>query len=81
MAAFAVHGMNAGDDEKQTAKRRAYLDSVRSKLQLVDEGYFLGKLDKMGPVAKLAFKAFGGAGEGDMRDWDAIGAWAEAVAL
>jgi menaquinone-dependent protoporphyrinogen oxidase len=81
VAAFAVHGMNAGDDEKQTAKRLAYLDAVRKHLTLADEGYFLGDMGKMGGIATLAFKAFGGAGEGDMRDWDAIRTWAEAVAL
>ena len=43
------------------------------------EAAFLGK----GPdpkdttlIARWAFRAFGGSGEGDMRDWDKIGAWA-----
>lgn len=79
VAAFAVHGMNAGTDEKQTAKRLAYLAAVRKHVKLTNEGYFLGKMDEMGGIAKFAFKAFGGAGEGDMRDWDAIRTWAEAV--
>lgn len=81
VAAFAVHGMNAGDDEKQKAKRLAYLGAVRKHVKLADEGYFLGKLDDMGAIARFAFKAFGGAGEGDMRDWAKIRAWGEKVSI
>lgn len=81
VAAFCVHAMNAGADEKQTAKRLAYLDGVRAQVKLTCEGYFLGRIDEMGAIARFAFKAFGGAGEGDMRDWDAIRAWAEKVAV
>ena len=83
VAAFCVHIMKAGDDEKETAKRLAYLDKVRSVVQPADEGFFLGK----GPdedanfVMKWAFRVFGGAGEGDCRDWDAITAWAQDVKL
>lgn len=79
VAAFCVHAMNAGSDDKQTAKRLAYLDPVRAQVKLAGEGFFLGKIDEMGAIARFAFKAFGGAGEGDMRDWDAIRDWAEAV--
>lgn len=79
VAAFCVHGMNAGDDEKQTKKRLAYLDKVREHVKLVDEGYFLGDVGQMNGIAKFAFKTFGGAGEGDMRDWDAIREWATQV--
>ena len=82
VAAFCVHSMNGGSDEKQTKKRRAYLDEVRSVITPTDEGFFLGK----GPdpedtslIARWAFRAFGGSGEGDMRDWDKIGAWANQV--
>lgn len=83
-AAFSVHSMNGGTDEKQTKKRLAYLDRVREIASPVDEGFFLGK----GPdpkdtslIARWAFKAFGGSGEGDMRDWDAIRSWAEQIRL
>lgn len=77
---FCVHSMNGGSDAKQTKKRLAYLDKVREIVQPVDEGFFLGK----GPdpedtslIARWAFKAFGGSGEGDMRDWNKIAAWAK----
>jgi menaquinone-dependent protoporphyrinogen oxidase len=81
VAAFCVHGMNAGDDEKPTRKRLAYLDKVRVVLQPVDEGFFLGEVGSMNGIAKFAFTAFGGAGEGDMRDWDKIRSWARQVQL
>lgn len=81
-AAFCVHSMNGGSDEKQTRKRIAYLDSVRQIVKPTDEGFFLGK----GPdpedtslIARWAFKAFGGSGEGDMRDWPKIADWAEHI--
>lgn len=80
VAAFVVHGMNAGDGKEKT-KRLAYLDGVRKLVKLSDEGYFLGKMDEMGTVARFAFKAFGGAGEGDMRNWDKISAWAKEVRI
>lgn len=79
-AAFCVHSMNGGADAKQTKRRLAYLKAVRALVTPCDEGYFLGA----GPdpedtslIARWAFKAFGGSGEGDMRDWDAIDAWAQ----
>jgi len=79
VAVFSVHGMNGGSDEKQTRKRLAYLDAVRPLVTPIDEGYFLGT----GPdpensprIARWAFRAFGGSGEGDMRDLDAVRAWA-----
>jgi menaquinone-dependent protoporphyrinogen oxidase len=81
VAAFAVHGMNAGNDAGQTVKRKAYLAAVRKQLKLTAEGYFLGDVGEMGGIAKFAFKAFGGAGEGDMRDWDKIRKWAGQLTL
>ena len=84
MAVFCVHSMNGGSDSKETAKRLAYLDEVRQLVTPAEEGFFLG----MGPdpedtsfIARWAFKAFGGSGEGDMRDWEAIASWANQVAL
>ena len=84
-AAFCVHGMNGGDDARQTRRRQAYLGGVRAVVTPVADGFFLGK----GPtaedtplVARWAFKAFGGTtAEGDARDWDTIRAWAREVHL
>ncbi len=83
-AIFSVHIMNLGDDEKATRKRRAYTTAVRAVISPAAEAFFAGK----GPeavetslIARWAFKAFGGGGEGDCRDWDAIKDWARQVDL
>jgi len=84
VAAFCVHSMNGGAEEKQTKKRRAYLDAVRALVSPCDEGFFLGKgpdPDDTSLIARWAFRAFGGSGEGDMRDWDAIRGWARDASL
>jgi len=82
VALFCVHIMNLGEDEKARKRRLAYLDPVRALVRPVDEAFFAG----VGPdarntslIARWAFRAFGGGGEGDLRNWDAIRAWAEAV--
>jgi menaquinone-dependent protoporphyrinogen oxidase len=82
VAVFTVHIMNAGPDEQSRRKRMAYLDAVRPLLKPVDEAFFLG----IGPdpakeswLARWLFRRFGGAGEGDCRDWAAIRTWAKAV--
>lgn len=79
VAVFSVHIMNAGDDERGRRKRAAYLDDVRRLIRPVDEAFFLG----MGPdpkkdswLARWFFRRFGGAGEGDCRDWTKIREWA-----
>jgi len=79
-ALFCVHIMNAGDDPKARRKRAAYLDKVRELVKPSDEGFFLGKGPTAGDtslIARWAFRAFGGAGEGDCRDWERIRGWAE----
>jgi len=84
VAVFCVHSMNGGDDAKQTRKRHAYLDTVRTLVTPAHEGYFLGKgptADDTSLIARWAFKAFGGTAEGDARDWDKIRAWAGEVQL
>lgn len=83
-AAFCVHSMNGGSDEKQTRKRLAYLDKVRAAVTPVAEAFFLGKgptADDSSLIARWAFKTFGGTAEGDARDWDKIKAWAEGLEL
>lgn len=83
-AVFCVHSMNGGSDEKQTRKRLAYLDEVRAVVTPTDEGFFLGKgpdPDDTSFMARWAFRAFGGSGEGDMRDWSKIDGWAREIAM
>jgi len=82
LAAFCVHAMNCGMDEKATRKRHAYLDQVRAIVQPADEGYFAGKgpsAAEMSAPMRWIFRAFGGDVEGDGRDWDAIRTWAREV--
>lgn len=83
-ALFSVHIMNLGSDEKATRKRTAYTTAVRAAVKPCAEAFFAGK----GPdaadtslIARWAFKAFGGGGEGDCRDWAAIRRWAQNVDL
>jgi menaquinone-dependent protoporphyrinogen oxidase len=78
-AIFSVHIMNLGADDKARAKRRAYHDAVQRLVTPSDEGFFAGKgptADDTSLIARWAFKAFGGGGEGDCRNWNAIRAWA-----
>jgi menaquinone-dependent protoporphyrinogen oxidase len=82
LAVFCVHAMNCGVDDKETRKRQAYLDQVRTIVEPAEEGYFAGK----GPSAEDAsapmrwlFKAFGGDVEGDGRDWAKIREWAREI--
>lgn len=84
VAAFCVHIMNLGDEPKAQQRRLGYLKKVREHITPVAEGFFAGK----GPTAedtslimRWAFKAFGGGGEGDCRDWDAIRSWARELAI
>ncbi len=81
---FSVHIMNLGDDEKATRKRQAYTTAVRAVVSPVAEAFFAGKGPEAAEsslIARWAFKAFGGGGEGDCRDWDAIKGWARQVDL
>jgi menaquinone-dependent protoporphyrinogen oxidase len=82
VAAFTVHIMNAGADERSRRKRLAYLDGIRPLVHPVDEAFFLG----IGPdpardpwLMRWFFRRFGGAGEGDCRNWAAIRGWASTV--
>jgi menaquinone-dependent protoporphyrinogen oxidase len=82
VALFTVHIMNAGADERSRRKRLAYLEAVRPMVHPVEEAFFLG----IGPdpkkdswIARWLFRRFGGAGEGDCRDWEAIRGWARTV--
>ncbi len=83
-AIFSVHIMNLGNDEKATGRRKAYTTAVHASVKPCSEAFFAGKgPDAVGTslIARWAFKAFGGGGEGDCRDWDAIRGWARTVEL
>lgn len=84
VALVCVHIMNAGEDDRSRERRLAYLDKVRPNVAVAEEAFFLGRgptAEEAGWVMRWAFKAFGGAGEGDLRDWDAIRGWARELQL
>ncbi len=79
-AFFAVHLLNLGNDEASRQARLAYLDSVRKLVKPNQEAFFAGVGDwkrvsflegLMGKMVK--------APEADLRDWEAIRSWAEAL--
>lgn len=81
---FCVHIMNMGDEPKHVARRNAYLNTLREVVTPAQEAFFAGKgptAEDTSLIARWAFKAFGGGGEGDCRDWDAIDAWADGLAI
>ncbi|GIV65657.1 MAG: flavodoxin domain-containing protein [Chloroflexota bacterium] len=80
VAAFTVHMLNGGDDEQSRTSRQAYLNAVHEWIQPAEEVFFLGKME----LAKLSFldrfisNAMKAKDE-DLRDWNAIHAFAESV--
>jgi len=79
---FCVHAMNCGSSPKETKRRLAYLDKERVLVTPAAEGFFAGQTPsgaESNPIARWVFRAFGGNVAGDVRNWDAIEAWAESV--
>ena len=82
VALFCVHCMNLGDDERYKKNRLAYLNDVRPLVKAQAEAWFPGK--GMDPKETARFvrwmaRTFFGGGEGDLRDWTRIRAWAQTV--
>ncbi|MGC9397412.1 MAG: flavodoxin domain-containing protein [Anaerolineae bacterium] len=77
---FSVHMTNLGDDEAAQQARAAYTAPVHEHITPQAEAFFAGKME----LAKLSFldrmisKAMG-AQDQDLRDWDAIRAWARGI--
>ena len=77
---FSVHKTNLGDDAAARQARAAYTAPVRELITPQAEAFFAGKME----LAKLSFldrmisKAMGAQDE-DLRDWAAIGAWAQTL--
>jgi menaquinone-dependent protoporphyrinogen oxidase len=80
VAAFTVHMLNGGNNEQSRGNRQAYLDAVREWISPAEEAFFLGKME----LAKLSFldrfisNAMKAKDE-DLRDWNAVHAFAESV--
>lgn len=86
VATFMVCMTMAAKNETYRAGAAEWMGPVRALIRPVSEGYFAGALDlsKVPSLRKrLMFRvsiALGVWAEGDHRNWDAIRAWAEALA-
>jgi menaquinone-dependent protoporphyrinogen oxidase len=80
VALFTVHILNLGDDEQSRTNRLAYLNSVHSLIQPVDEIFFTGEIDteKLSFVDRLMVKMVNSP-VGDLRDWDKIHNWSQII--
>ena len=78
VAVFAVHLMNLGADETSRQNRLAYLAPLRGLVNLKKEAFFSGVGDwKKVPFVEGMIGRMVKAPTGDLRDWDAIRAWAD----
>ncbi len=80
-AIFSVHMGNRDDDEASVEARRAYAAPAREALKPEHEAFFGGVMDYscLSLIPRLLVKAMGSKEE-DLRDWDAIKAWAAEIA-
>lgn len=78
---FSVHTGNVGDDEVSREGRAAYTASVHQLITPQAEAFFAGTMElaKLSFLDRMIIKAMKGQDE-DLRDWDAIRAWAETLA-
>jgi menaquinone-dependent protoporphyrinogen oxidase len=82
VAIFTVHILNLDDNEESRRQRQAYTAPVRALIEPLDEAFFAGKVDlsQLSLSARLMARA-AHAPVGDLRDWTAIRAWAERLAI
>jgi menaquinone-dependent protoporphyrinogen oxidase len=82
VAVFTVHALNTADDEQSRSYRAAYLDAIRPLLKPVAEGFFLGEIDpvRLCTFERLTLQAASVPAK-DLRDWDKIRAWVEALPI
>jgi menaquinone-dependent protoporphyrinogen oxidase len=78
VAYFVVCVTMKDDTEENRRTVEAYLDPVRQMVEPVDIGLFAGVIDysKLSFPARTMSKAMK-VSEGDFRDWEAIGSWAQ----
>jgi len=80
VAIFSVHLRNLDDNAESRVNREQYTAGVHKLITPTTEGFFAGKME----MARLSFfdslitRALNG-GDCDLRDWDAIRAWAGTV--
>jgi menaquinone-dependent protoporphyrinogen oxidase len=80
VAYFVVCGTLKEDTDETHRQAAAFLDPLRQTVPPVSEGLFGGVMDyaKVSLLQQLIIRVMG-EGEGDFRNWDAIGAWAEGL--
>jgi menaquinone-dependent protoporphyrinogen oxidase len=78
---FSVHTGNVGDDEASRQARAAYTAPVHQLITPQAEAFFAGKMElaRLTFLDRMIIKAMKGQDE-DLRDWDAIRAWAQEIA-
>lgn len=79
-AYFVVSGFLREDTPGMRSKALAYLDPVRKILEPTSIGLFAGKMDygKLDGLDRSIAEGVSSA-EGDWRNWEAIGAWAQGL--
>ncbi len=79
-AIFSVHTGNVGDDEVSRQARAAYTAPVHRLITPRAEAFFAGKMElaRLSFLDRMIIKAMKGQDE-DLRDWDAIRAWARTL--
>ncbi len=82
VACFLVCMTLREDTPAHRAEVRAYLEPLRKRIPLVDEGLFAGRMDyqRLGFGARFLVKRIIKTPEGDFRDWKAIGTWTQTLA-
>jgi menaquinone-dependent protoporphyrinogen oxidase len=81
VAFFTMHMLALGDDPTAVAERAKYTAKPRDLVVPAEEAFFEGMIDptRLSFVDRLAVRLVKSP-VGDRRDWDRIGAWAEALA-
>jgi len=78
-ALFTVHFFSRGESEGAQKRRMAYLDRVRPLVPQADVVFFGGRFDQRTVAFGLPSWLARLTPTMDVRDWDAIRAWAQAV--
>ncbi len=80
VALFTVHMLNRGEDEVSRRNREAYLDPLRALVLPVTHVFFPGRIDpeRLSLIDRLMVRTLKSP-QGDFRDWDKIGNWAQRV--
>ncbi len=77
-AIFSVHILALGNGQEDQSKRLLYTEPLHELVTPCDEAFFAGKVDmtRLNFIERMMAKAAKGA-MSDVRDWNAIRAWAE----